>query len=184
VLVVNKMDAFSGDSSKLKLMVQCLRFLAHLYGAHLICTGEDESVAKWRLLISHFLFQAPFDTRHIQTDPERGNVLILPDHESFVEIGDPPVTNFSTVQRGTTSGDGELDRWGAPFDSAFPPDRQNGIATEDRRQDHFMKKLYELSEDGFGEPKIDAMRRQKEEELEQYRKAMKTKERNAHRKGG
>lgn len=184
VLVVNKMDAFTGDSTKLKLLGQCLRFLAHLYGAHLIFTGEDETVAKWRLLISHVLFQSPFDTRHVQLDPERGSLLVMADRDSFVDIGDPPITNFSTVQRGATSGDGELDRWGAPFDAAFPPKRLNTIASEDRRQDDFMKKLYELSDDGFGEPTIDAMRRQKEEELEQYRKAMKTKERTATRKAG
>lgn len=183
VLVVNKMDAFSKDSTKLKLLGQCLRFLAHLYGAHLIFTGEDETVAKWRLLISHILFQSPFDTRQIQMDPERGNLLVMADRDSFIDIGDPPITNFSSMQRGARSGDGELDRWGAPFDAVFPPKQENALASEDRRQDDFMKKLYDLSEDGYGEPTIDAMRRQKEEELEQYRKAMKAKERGGGRKG-
>lgn len=193
VLVVNKMDRFTGDSSKLKLLCQSMRFLAHLYGAHLIFTAEDESSAKWRLLMSHLLFQAPFDTRHVQFDPERGHVLITADKDTFTDIGDPPIMNFANVQRGSTSGDGELDRWGAPFDAAFPPKRLSpsgsvgsphaggGGASSSAAgvQDDFIKKLYEVSEDGFGEPTIDALRRQKEEELEQYRKSMKTKERNA-----
>lgn len=178
VLVVNKMDRFSGGSQKLKLLSQSIRFLAHLYGAQVIFTGEDDSVTKWRSLLTHLVFQAPFDTRFIQFDPERGSVLLTPDKDTFMDIGDPPITNYSAVQsRGMTRGDGELDRWAAPFDEAFQPQPLLKSSEDARVQDSFIKKLYEMSDDGFGEATIDALRKQKDEELDQYRKSAKTKER-------
>lgn len=164
VVVVNKLDAFKGDTAQLKLLVRSMRFLAHLYGAHLIFTCEQES-NRWRALMSHVLFQAPFDPKHIQFDPERGGVLITADKDSFADIGDPNVANYSGGHGST--GDSELDRWKLPLDEVFPP-----VKVQDGSQlsDPFLKKLYDTSGDGFGEPTIDALRKQKDEELEQYKR--------------
>lgn len=177
VLVVNKMDKFAGDTASLKVLAQSLRFLAHLYGAHLIFTGEEDGGQRWRSLMSHLLFQMPFDQRHIQFDPERGLVLLTADKDTFADIGEPPVTNFSSVQQGANSGDGELDRWSASMNSTFPPKQISTSTGDDKQQDAFMRKLFDVSPEGYGEPTIDALRRQKEEELELYRKSLKAKDR-------
>ena len=167
VLVVNKIDAFRGDTQQLKLLCRSMRYLAHLYGAHVIFTSEPESV-KWRALMNHILFQAPFDIKYLQTDPERSCVLLTVDRDSFVDIGDPNVSRLGNGGGSGSTGDAELDRWKAPFDEAFPPRKLN---EDDKvREDPFIRRLYDTSEGGFGEPAIDALRKQKDEELEQYRK--------------
>ncbi|KAK7195794.1 dynein light intermediate chain [Novymonas esmeraldas] len=164
VLVVNKIDAFRGDTQQLKLLCRSMRYLAHLYGAHIVFTSEQESV-RWRALMSFVLFQAPFDAKYLQTDPERSPVLLTADRDSFVDIGDP---NLSRLGGSASTGDAELDRWKTPFDDAFPPKRLN---EEDKvMDDPFIRRLYDTGEGGFGEPVIDALRKQKDEELEQYRR--------------
>ncbi|KPI84548.1 putative dynein light intermediate chain [Leptomonas seymouri] len=167
VLVINKIDAFRGDTQQLKLLCRSMRHLAHLYGAHVVFTSEADSV-KWRALMNFVLFQAPFDNKYLQADPERGCVLLTVDRDSFMDIGDPNVSRLGVGGGSGSTGDAELDRWKAPFDEAFPPRRQN---EEDKvLEDPFIRRLYDISEGGFGEPAIDALRKQKDEELEQYRK--------------
>lgn len=167
VLVINKIDAFRGDTQQLKLLCRSMRYLAHLYGAHVIFTSEPESV-KWRALMNHILFQAPFDNKYLQTDPERSCVLLTVDRDTFVDIGDPNVSRLGNGGGSGSTGDAELDRWKAPFDEAFPPRK---LSEEDKvLEDPFIRRLYDTAEGGFGEPAIDALRRQKDEELEQYRK--------------
>ncbi|CBZ29723.1 putative dynein light intermediate chain [Leishmania mexicana MHOM/GT/2001/U1103] len=164
VLVINKIDAFRGHTQQLKFLCRSMRYLAHLYGAHVVFTSEQESV-RWRALMNFTLFQAPFDPKYLQTDPERSAVLLTVDRDSFLDIGDP---NVSRLGGGASTGDAELDRWKAPFDEAFPPKKLN---EEDRvMDDPFIRRLYDTAEGGFGDPVIDALRKQKDEELEQYRK--------------
>lgn len=169
VVVVNKLDEYRGDTTTMKLLSRSMRYLAHLYGAHLIFTCDQES-HKWRALMSHILFQAPFDSKYLEFDPERGGVLITADRDSFLDIGEPNVVSFSTSHKST--GDTELDRWKLPFDQAFPPQT---VQTGQPTNDPFLKKLYDTSEGGYGEAAIDALRKQKDEELEQYRKSNKVK---------
>ncbi|AIO01225.1 dynein light intermediate chain, putative [Leishmania panamensis] len=167
VLVVNKIDAFRGDMQQLKLLCRSMRYLAHLYGAHVVFTSEQESV-RWRALMNFTLFQAPFDPKHLQTDPERGAVLLTADRDSFLDIGDPNMSRLGGGGSSASTGDAELDRWKVPFDDAFPPKKLN---EEDKvMDDPFIRRLYDTSEGGFGEPMIDTLRKQKDEELEQYRK--------------
>ncbi|KAG5471155.1 hypothetical protein CUR178_02466 [Leishmania enriettii] len=167
ILVINKIDAFRGDMQQLKLLCLSMRFLAHLYGAHVAFTSEQESV-RWRALMSFTLFQAPFDPKYLQTDPERGAVLLTVDRDSFLDIGDPNVSRLGGGGGSASTGDAELDRWKVPFDDAFPPKKLN---EEDKvMDDPFVRRLYDTAEGGFGEPVIDALRKQKDEELERYRK--------------
>lgn len=167
VLVINKLDAFAGDTQRMKLVARSMRYLAHLYGAHLIFTSEQES-PKWRALMSHVLFHTPFDAKNVQFDPERGGVLLTADRDSFADIGEPDVSNMGDYRAST--GDGELDRWRAPLDAVYPPRKLHGGALN---TDAFVAKLYDLKEGGYGEPAIDALRKQKDEELEQYKKSVK-----------
>jgi dynein light intermediate chain 2 len=140
-----------------------MRFLAHLYGASLIFTSDfPAEVLKYRSLMNHLVFGVPFDPRHLQFDPERGCALITPDKETFNLIGDPNASNLGSFK---STGDNEIDRWKSPFDDVFPPKRAEAKSTEDP----FLQQLYD-QKSGFGEPAIDAMRKQKDDELEQYRR--------------
>lgn len=180
VLVVNKMDRCSANTARQRRLVRTMRFLAHLYGAYLIFTSEKESKS-WRALATHVLFQAPLDARMVQMDAERGVVLVTPDKDSFAVIGDPDVLSSSeradalaaaeAAATANTVSDAELDRWKLPFDAAFPP--VTSSVADKEMSESFLSRLYDMSEGGFGEPTIDALRKQKDEELEQYKRSVK-----------
>lgn len=164
VLVAQRLDLLKQDTVKTKLFVRSLRFLAHLYGASLIFTSQQErEVQKLLALMRHVIFAAPFEQKVMQFDSEKGGVLILAGKDTFADIGDPlPVTPSGFKP----TGDGELDRWKAPFDDAFPP----RSAASKEGDDDFHANLYD-AEKGAGEVAVDDLRKQKDEELEQYRKA-------------
>ena len=164
VIVCNRLDLFKGDTTRLKLMARTMRYLAHLYGAALIFTSEQAGeVQKLRSIMNYFIFQVAFDSsRYLQMDPERGGVLVMPDRDSFRDIGDPNTASMADFK---STGDSLVDRWKAAFDEVFPPKKSEAKLTDDP----FLKKLYDCN-DGFGEPAIDSMRKQKDEELEQYRR--------------
>lgn len=163
VIVCNRLDFFKGDTTRIKLMARTMRYVAHLYGASLVFTSEQSAeVSKFRALLNSIVFQSPFDPRHVAFDPERSSVLVTPDKDTFRDIGDPNASNMGDFK---STGDAELDRWKAAFDEMFPPKKAEAKLAEDP----FLKKLYDTA-DGFGEPSIDSMRKQKDEELEQYRK--------------
>lgn len=164
VVVCNRLDIFKGDSTRLKLMAKTMRHVAHLFGAHLVFTSEQPAdVSKLRAVMNHLVFQVPYDPRVIGVDPERGSVVASPDKDSFRDIGDPYASNMADF---TSTGDAELDRWKAAMDEMFPPAKKSDTKMA---EDPFLKKLYDTA-DGFGEPTIDSMRKQKDEELEQYRR--------------
>ncbi|CUG88233.1 dynein light intermediate chain, putative [Bodo saltans] len=165
VVVCNRLDIFKGDSTRLKLMAKTMRHIAHLFGAHLVFSSEQSAdVTKLRTVLNHLVFQVPFDPRVIGVDPERGSVVATPDKDSFRDIGDPYASNMADF---TSTGDSELDRWKAAMDEMFPPSKKSETKMV---EDPFLKKLYDTAVDGFGEPTIDSMRKQKDEELEQYRR--------------
>ncbi|RNF27128.1 putative dynein light intermediate chain [Trypanosoma conorhini] len=162
IIICNKLDAFDGDMTMLKTLVGCMRFIAHIYGAYLIFTS-DADATKLRAVMNHLLFVSNFDLKHVELDPERGPVLVIPSADTFADIGDPPVCDMGSFQ---STGDAELDRWKAPLDALFSA-KQSGRRMQN---DSFLKRLYDTGENGFGEPTIDAVQKQKEDELEQYRK--------------
>ncbi|CCW68409.1 unnamed protein product [Phytomonas sp. Hart1] len=171
ILVVNKIDLFKGDNFKMKVLSHSMRFLAHLYGAHVIFTGEHET-HKWKMLMSHLLFQAPFDNRHIQFDLDRGGVLVTADKDTFVDICKPEDLYCGSYNNIAATGDPELDRWKVLFDQVYPPEK---LPESRSFNDPFLRKLYDTTEGGYGEPSIDALRKQKDEELEQYKRTTKMK---------
>ncbi|EPY23978.1 dynein light intermediate chain 2, cytosolic [Strigomonas culicis] len=195
VLVVNKMDLFHDNTTKAKQLAKCFRYLAHVFGAHLVFTSDADSL-KFKLLMHHVLFQSPLDAKLLNEDCERDTVLLTADRDTFVDIGEP--TGGGKLGGGGSSyasGDVDLDRWRAYLEGCFPP------PTEEERQallnananatsasagtaaganaavinKAFLPQLYVQGEGGYGEPVIDALRRQKDEELEQYRRANKGK---------
>lgn len=163
VIICNRLDIFKDDSTRLKMMAKTMRHVAHLYGAHLVFTSEQsQEVTKLRTVMNHLIFQLPFDSRLLNMDPERGSVVATPDKDSFRDIGDPYSSNMADF---VSKGDADLDRWNAAMDSMFPPKK-----AETKGEDPFLKNLYAAN--GFAEPTIDSMRKQKDEELEQYRRSV------------
>jgi len=164
VVVCNRLDVFKGDSTRLKLMARTMRYLAHLYGASIIFTSENSvEVSKLRALMNYYAFQVPLESRFVNSDPERGSVFLTPERDIFRDIGDPNSSNMADFK---STGDADVDRWKAAFDEVFPPKK---VVDTKLTDDPFLKKLYDAN-DGFGESAIDSMRRQKDEELEQYRR--------------
>jgi dynein light intermediate chain 2 len=175
VIVANRIDAFKGDTTRLKLIAKALRFVAHMYGASLIFTSDKtEDVKKLCSIAESAVFQQKkFDEdRFVNFEPERGPVLVTPTKDMFRQIGDAPLTNFNDFV-GTS--DPELDRWKAPFDEAFVPKGKSSASAaasggSNNDDAFFLKKLYDTGADGFGEPAVDSVRKLKDEELEQYRR--------------
>ena len=168
VIVGSKLDKYSLDTGKMKQLVRSMRYLAHLFGAACIFTSEHEREAvKLRGLLSHLIFDTPFDKKMIQFDTEKGGLLVPVGSDSFQSIGDPVPCNMGNFK---PTGDGELDRWKAPFDEAFPPTSTSARPEGVEGDSEFLEQLYDTNT-GFGEPIVDAMRKQKDAELEQYRKS-------------
>jgi dynein light intermediate chain 2 len=185
VLVCSRLDLLKDDTVRSKLLVKTMRFIAHLHGAALIFTSEHEREAgKLRALLSHLIFQVPLDAKLINTDPEKGGALVPAGQDSFGSIGDP---HPSTPPNFQPSGDGTLDRWKAPFDEMFPPRvvREGGGAAGGGGGgaasasgaggkplvDDFHAQLYDPDR-GAAEPIVDAARKQRDAELEQYRRSL------------
>lgn len=165
VLICNRLDLFRGDSSKLRLMARTMRYIAHLYAASLVFTSENTvDVSKLRAVMNYYVFQVPLESRFIGVDPERGSVVTTPDKDTFRDIESQSLNSVNMTDFKST-GDSELDRWKAAFDESFPPKK---VETK-MNEDPFLKKLYDTT-DGYGEPAVDSMRKQKDEELEQYRR--------------
>jgi len=164
VIIGSRLDKMVSDTVKTKLFVRTMRFLAHLYGASVIFTSRQEREAnKMRALLNHMIFEMPFDLKTMNTDPDKGGVVVAAGHDLFSDIGDPTPTSSANF---SPSGDASLDRWKAPFDEAFPP-----RAVEASREDEeFKAKLFD-AEKGFGEVAVDQMRKLKDSELDQYRRA-------------
>jgi len=167
VIVGSKLDKYTLDTGKMKQLSRSMRYVAHLFGAACIFTSEHERDAvKLRGLLSHLIFDTPFDKKSIQFDTDKGSLLVPVGSDSFQSIGDPVPCNMGNFK---PTGDGELDRWKAPFDDAFPPTSQSSRTDGVEGDKEFLEQLYD-TQTGFGEPIVDAMRKQKDAELEQYRK--------------
>lgn len=171
VIICSRMDMLKEDTVRNKLLVKTMRFIAHIHGASLLFTSENErESSKLRAMLSHMIFQLPLDAKNINFDPEKGGVLIPAGQDTFASIGDPHPSAPRDFQ---PSGDSTLDRWKAPFDEMFPPRtlREDQAGSVNSVKDEFYQQLYD-PEKGAAEAIVDATRKQKDSELEQYRRAL------------
>mgnify|MGYP001560031855 FL=1 len=166
VIIASRMDMLKEDTMKTKTLMRSLRYVAHVYGASLIVTSaqQEREASKLRALLNHHIFGVPFEQRLTQMDYEKGGLLIPCGKDSFSDIGIPTPTSAPGFK---PSGDAELDKWKAPFDEAFPP---KVVKERSHIDDEFVALLFDADK-GAAEPAVDAMLKQKEEELELYRKS-------------
>ncbi|XP_014679523.1 PREDICTED: cytoplasmic dynein 2 light intermediate chain 1-like [Priapulus caudatus] len=179
VIIGSKYDIFQDkfDSEKRKVICKTLRFLAHINGAalHFCSTKIDGLMQRTRALLAMSAFPA---TLSKQNDSKEKKVLL--DHnkpvivpfgmDSMEMIGSPllPAGDISQVTARTP-----LELWKNSYTSFFP---QQSSAAPLRQEDP-------TSDPQYSEPTIDAVRRQRDEELERYRRLAEQRAEDAAKKG-
>ncbi|XP_062852076.1 cytoplasmic dynein 2 light intermediate chain 1 isoform X2 [Trichomycterus rosablanca] len=158
LLIGSKFDIFQDfEPEKRKMICKTLRFLAHYYGASLIFTSSksETTMSKAKNLFNHLAFGTERG-KSISTDPSKP--LVIPaGMDSLSQIGSPQTVD---VDIGTLHARNPLDLWKKVFERVFPPESI---------MEH--KELKNPAKDPqYSEPLIDAMRAQKDQELEQYRR--------------
>ncbi|XP_067092751.1 cytoplasmic dynein 2 light intermediate chain 1 isoform X1 [Osmerus mordax] len=158
LIVGTKFDIFQDfDSEKRKAICKTLRFIAHYYGASLIFTSSksESLMSKTKSFFTHLAFGAE---RSKSVSCDTSKPLIVPvGMDSLGQIGSPPTPD---VNIGSLHARNPLDLWKKVFEQIFPPESNS---------DH--KELKDPARDPqYSEPQIDAMRIQKDQELEQYKR--------------
>ncbi|XP_063047404.1 cytoplasmic dynein 2 light intermediate chain 1 [Engraulis encrasicolus] len=158
LLIGSKFDIFQDfDSEKRKVICKTLRFLAHYYGASLVCTSSksEATISKTKNFVSHLAFGTD-KGKSMSVDPSKP--LVVPaGADSLSQIGSPPTTD---IDIGSLHAKNPLDLWKKVFERVFPPE-----STAERKQ------LKDPAKDPqYSEPLIDSMRAQKDQELDQYKR--------------
>uniref|UniRef100_A0A8C5RQT9 Cytoplasmic dynein 2 light intermediate chain 1 n=1 Tax=Laticauda laticaudata TaxID=8630 RepID=A0A8C5RQT9_LATLA len=144
------------DSEMKKIIYKTLRFVAHYYGASLAFTSKSEALwLKTRALINHLAFG--FDrSKSMSVDPSKP-LFIPAGMDSLNQIGPPPATDSDI---GKLNAQTPLDLWKKVFGKIFPP----------KKVDIFKEARDPAQDPQYAEYEVDAMRSQKNEELEQYKR--------------
>ncbi|MCI4376599.1 hypothetical protein PGIGA_G00190170 [Pangasianodon gigas] len=155
LMIGSKFDIFQDfESEKRKVICKTLRFLAHYYGASLIFTSSksETTMSKVKNFFNHLAFGTERG-KYFSTDHSKP--LIIPaGMDSLSQIGSVD------VDLGTLHAKTPLDLWKKVFERFFPPE-----STNER------KEVKDPAKDPqYSELIIDAMRAQKDQELEQYKR--------------
>ncbi|XP_041352795.1 cytoplasmic dynein 2 light intermediate chain 1-like isoform X2 [Gigantopelta aegis] len=158
VIVGSKFDIFQDfDPEKRKVICKTLRFYAHVHGASIqfFSTKIDQLVKKTQVAISHHLFGTN-TSKTLHVEPNKP--LIVPfGLDSIQQIGNPPIADQDI---GRVHAKTPLELWKIAYTGYFPQEKTNNPAmVEDPAKDP-----------QFAEPAIDALRAQKDDELERYRR--------------
>uniref|UniRef100_A0A1A8N4Q0 Cytoplasmic dynein 2 light intermediate chain 1 n=2 Tax=Nothobranchius rachovii TaxID=451742 RepID=A0A1A8N4Q0_9TELE len=158
LIVGSKYDLFQEfHSDKKKAISKTLRFVAHYYAASLVFTSikSESLMSKTKSFFSHLAFGLE-KGKTMCCDP--GKPTIIPaGSDSFSQIGSPPLTDVDIMSLHAKN---PKDLWKKVFERVFP----NESASEQRE-------LKDPAKDPqYSEPQIDAMRAQKDQELEQYKR--------------
>ncbi|XP_076016457.1 cytoplasmic dynein 2 light intermediate chain 1 [Genypterus blacodes] len=158
LIVGSKYDLFQElDSHNKKVVSKTLRFIAHYYAASLIFTSikSESLMSKMKSFFSHLAFGLDRG-KTVSGDPTKP--LIIPaGSDSFTQIGSPPAND---VDISSLHAKNPKDLWKKVYERAFPPESINE-----------QRELKDPAKDPqYKEPLIDAMRAQKDQELEQYKR--------------
>ncbi|XP_075060246.1 cytoplasmic dynein 2 light intermediate chain 1 [Mixophyes fleayi] len=157
LIIGSKYDIFQElDSEKRKIICKTLRFVAHYYGASLVFTSKSEThKGVLRSLVNHLAFGQD-KSRFVSVDHNKP--LVIPAGlDSLNQIGSPPASD-SDLRQGNVRTPMEL--WKKIYERIFPPKNTNDS-----------KDIKDPAKDPqYSERDIDAMRSQKDQELEQYKR--------------
>lgn len=159
------------DPEKRKMISRTLRFIAHSNGAHLqfFSTKAEGLTNRTRGLVGSLLFHTPLN-KVVSVDHNKP-IIVPAGQDSFQQIGAPPVAN---QDMGKMQSRPPYEQWKAAYATFFPPQKSQGRNnSEDPSKDP-----------QYIEPAVDTMRKQKDEELERYRKLAMRKVRDASRATG
>ncbi|XP_069464562.1 cytoplasmic dynein 2 light intermediate chain 1 [Ambystoma mexicanum] len=157
VLIGSKYDIFQDfDSEKRKIICKTLRFVSHYYGASLMFTSKSEPhMVKTRALINHLAFGLD-RSKSVSSDPNKP-LFIPAGLDSLSHIGSPPVSDSDIGQLYART---PLELWKKIYDRSFPATNIGDL-----------KEIKDPAKDAqFAENEVDAMRAQKDQELEQYKR--------------
>ncbi|XP_040905896.1 cytoplasmic dynein 2 light intermediate chain 1 isoform X1 [Toxotes jaculatrix] len=158
LIIGSKYDIFQEfDSGKRKVVSKTLRFIAHYYAASLIFTSikSESLMSKTKSFFSHLAFGLD---RGKTVSSDSTKPLIIPaGSDSFSQIGSPPTTDVDITSLRAKN---PKDLWKKVYEHVFPQE-----STSEQRE------LKDPAKDPqYSEPQIDAMRAQKDQELEQYKR--------------
>uniref|UniRef100_UPI0037E8131B cytoplasmic dynein 2 light intermediate chain 1 n=1 Tax=Semicossyphus pulcher TaxID=241346 RepID=UPI0037E8131B len=158
LIIGSKYDIFQEfDSDKRKVVTKTLRFVAHYYAASLIFTSikSESLMSKTKSFFSHLAFGLD---RGKTVSCDSTKPLIIPaGSDSFSQIGSPPAADVDVTSLHAKN---PKDLWKKVYELVFPQDN-----TSEQRE------LKDPAKDPrYSEPQIDAMRAQKDQELDQYKR--------------
>ncbi|GLD63948.1 cytoplasmic dynein 2 light intermediate chain 1 [Lates japonicus] len=158
LIIGSKYDIFQEfDSDKKKVVSKTLRFVAHYYAASLIFTSIklESLMSKTKSFFSHLAFGLD---RGKTVSCDSSKPLIIPAGcDSFSQIGSPPTTDVDITSLHAKN---PKDLWKKVYERVFPQE-----STSEQRE------LKDPAKDPqYSEPQIDAMRAQKDQELDQYKR--------------
>ncbi|XP_031552377.1 cytoplasmic dynein 2 light intermediate chain 1-like [Actinia tenebrosa] len=157
-IIGGKYDIYQDfDPEKRKMISRTLRFIAHSHGAHLqfFSTKSESLTGRVRGLMGHLLFHTSL-SKSVSVDHNKP-IIVPAGLDTLSQIGAPPVASEDLSRLQSRS---PYDLWKAAYATFFPPEKYVQRNTgEDPSKDP-----------QFYEPAVDSMRKQKDEELERYRK--------------
>ncbi|XP_060943459.1 cytoplasmic dynein 2 light intermediate chain 1 [Limanda limanda] len=159
LIIGSKYDIFQEfDSEKRKVVSKTLRFIAHYYAASLIFTSIklESLMSKTKSFFSHLAFCV--DRGKTVCSDSTKPLLIPEGSDSFSQIGSPPAA--ADVDITSLHAKNPKDLWKKVYERVFPQE-----STGEQRE------LKDPAKDPqYSVPQIDAMRAQKDQELDQYKR--------------
>uniref|UniRef100_A0A7S1KMQ4 Cytoplasmic dynein 2 light intermediate chain 1 n=1 Tax=Percolomonas cosmopolitus TaxID=63605 RepID=A0A7S1KMQ4_9EUKA len=200
IIVANKYDKFQQMYSPqhLKVMAQTLRYLAHMHAATLIQmdlsndaqhdNAQLQQHKAFRQIMNNIMFAGPLtnDLRAPHTDTTLGPVRVLAGTDSLKSIG-PPSVRVSSQQHSSSGSASVLDsvlknhpyiqqEYLQMFASVF------NIAKSNVNSASNPLAPTQLNLSAYPEPQVDAMRTQKDEELQMLKTELRRTEQQARQK--
>ncbi|XP_072121069.1 cytoplasmic dynein 2 light intermediate chain 1 isoform X3 [Mobula birostris] len=145
------------ESEKRKVICKTLRFVAHYYGASLLffSNKSESTISKMRTVLNNLAFGTD---RSKTISVEYNKPLFVPaGMDSLSQIGSPPAAE---VELRKISARNPIDLWKKVYERLFPCESTREI-----------KEILDPAKDPrYAEPEVDAMRTQKDQELEHFRR--------------
>ncbi|KAM4695358.1 cytoplasmic dynein 2 light intermediate chain 1 [Discoglossus pictus] len=159
LIVGSKYDIFQDfDSEKRKVISKTLRFVSHYYGASLMFTSKSEALTLktvTRSFINHLAFGLD-KSKSVSLDYNKP-LLIPVGMDSLSQIGSPPASDSDLAQFRVRT---PMELWRKVYEMYFPAKNTSDV-----------KEAKDPAKDPqYAESAVDAMRAQKDQELEHYKK--------------